>query len=424
MFQTISILLLFVLCPAAVLTAQAKTQDKPKPATGGLGEEEFARLHELRTGKAPKLHGTNLEVGGAKAYLSLPKTGKPTAAVLVIHEWWGLNDHIKHWSDRLAADGYAALAIDLYGGVVATTREDASSAMRNVDSEAAVKTLKAAHAFLASDPRVKAAKRACIGWCFGGGWSLRLAMAAPDLDAAVVYYGRLVTDAGQLAGIKAPILGVFGNQDRGIPPSSVDAFEKAMKKAGKILELRRYDANHAFANPSSARYDQANASRAWREVRAFLKRHLSADLVAGTLMLGDRKVAYTVPKSWKKGGARSMRLITFNAGKSECYVTMLGGTAGGVVQNINRWRQQMGQEALTEERIAALPRLAMLGKKAVMIQIAGAYRSFGGNNIKDAMMLGVICPLGDRTIFVKMIGKKSEMQARVGQFEWFCSSLK
>jgi len=400
------------------LSAQEKAQ------AAALTEEEFAKLHELRKGKAPKLHGTDLEVGGAKAYLSLPKHGKPTAAVLVIHEWWGLNDHIKHWSDRLAADGYAALAIDLYGGVIATTRDAASSAMGKVDPAAAIKTLKAAHAFLAADSRVQAKKRACIGWCFGGGWSLRLAMAAPDLDAAVVYYGRLVTDAKALAGIKAPILGVFGNQDRGIPPASVDAFAKAMKQADKSLVLHRYDANHAFANPSSARYDKANATKAWREVRAFLKQRLPEDVVGGTVMLGERKVAFAVPKSWKKGGDRPMRVLTFTTGKSECYVTMLGGPAGGVTANLDRWRQQMGQKTLTGKQIAELPRLAMLGKQAVMARIDGEYRGMSGAGIKDATMLGVICTLHTATIFVKMIGPKSEMQAHVGSFERFCRSMK
>ena len=89
--------------------------------------------------------------------------------------------------------------------------------MRKVDPEKALKTLKAAHAFLAG-PEIGAKQRACLGWCFGGGWSLQLAMAAPDLDAAVIYYGRLITDPKQLAGIGAPVLGMFGDRDSGIPP--------------------------------------------------------------------------------------------------------------------------------------------------------------------------------------------------------------
>lgn len=186
----------------------------------------------------------------------------------------GLNDHIRHWADRLAADGYAALAVDLYEGKVATTRDEAMEAMRAVDREKAVERLTAAHAFLKKDDRVKASKRASIGWCFGGGYSLQLAISAPDLDAAVIYYGRLVTDTEMLAPIKAHLLGVFGNRDTGIPPTAVDDFEKALKEAKVEATILRYDAEHAFANPSSARYDTKSAEDAWTKVRSFLKKRL------------------------------------------------------------------------------------------------------------------------------------------------------
>ncbi|MBI5850561.1 MAG: dienelactone hydrolase family protein [Planctomycetes bacterium] len=252
----------------------------PSPATMGwtgvLDESSFAALHDLRADAPPaRLSGEEIEIDGAKAYLALPADASaPLPAVLVIHEWWGLNDHVKHWTDRLAADGYAALAIDLYGGTVATTREEAATAMRAVDEAAARATLLAAHRFLARDPRVLARRRGVIGWCFGGGWSLQLALAAPDLDAAVVYYGRLVTDPAALRSIHAPVLGIFGTRDRGIPPASVDAFESAMRDADRACRVLRYDADHAFANPSGARYDQANAAAAWREVRGFLAARL------------------------------------------------------------------------------------------------------------------------------------------------------
>jgi len=273
--------LLLCLGLAAALPAQETKPEKPtsRPTgmswTGVLDEKTFASLHELKSGEAPALRGEDVEVGGATCYLARPeKPLKPSAAILVIHEWWGLNDHIKHWCDRLAADGYSALAVDLYGGKVATTREEASAAMQAVDPEAAREILAAAHRFLAQDPRVEAERRACIGWCFGGGWSLQHAITADDLDAAVVYYGRLETDPKVLESIDAPVLGVFGNQDRGIPPSAVDEFEKAMKAADNEVRILRYDANHAFANPSSARYDQENAKAAWTEVRKFLRKNL------------------------------------------------------------------------------------------------------------------------------------------------------
>jgi carboxymethylenebutenolidase len=247
----------------------------PMGNTGVLDEESFKALHELRDDRSPPPRGIEIELAGSRAYLSLPESSSPPLpAVVVIHEWWGLNDHIRHWTDRLAADGYAALAVDLYGGKVATTPEQAMEMMKAVDEAKVRKLLGAAHRFLAEDPRVKAPKRGVIGWCFGGGWSLQQAIMQPDLDAAVIYYGRLDTDPTVLAKIAAPVMGVFGNQDKGIPPEAVDEFAKAMKQAGESLELHRYDAPHGFANPSGAHYDAKAAEDAWGNVRAFFAEHL------------------------------------------------------------------------------------------------------------------------------------------------------
>lgn len=247
----------------------------PAPAHGELDEQAFAALHVLKQEAPPKPTGTMVQVGDARHYLALPKDRKaPLPAVVVIHEWYGLNDHIRHWADRLAAEGYAALAVDLYGGVVAKDSETAQAAMKAVDPAVAITTLRAAFAWLASDERVKATTRASLGWCFGGKWSLELACAEPALDACVVYYGRLVEDEAQLGRVKAPVLGVFGTRDRSIPDAVVSAFEARMTKLGKDCRVLRYDAEHAFANPSGARYDQTNAAAAWAEVRGFLRRHL------------------------------------------------------------------------------------------------------------------------------------------------------
>lgn len=242
--------------------------------TGVLDEATFKALHELKEGEAPKLVGKDLKLGEGKAYLSMPEGKGPFPGVVVIHEWWGLNAHVKHWADRLAADGYAALAVDMYGGEVAKTRDDAMRLMQSVDEKAGTAVIADALQFLKTHQGIKADRLAAIGWCFGGGWSLRAALRFGDLDAAVVYYGRLKTDPAQLKAIKASVLGVFGNQDRGIPPATVDSFEKGLKAAGVAHTIHRYDANHAFANPSSARYDARSASDAWSKVRAFLAQRL------------------------------------------------------------------------------------------------------------------------------------------------------
>jgi carboxymethylenebutenolidase len=266
-----------VLLAAAALRAQEQPPagDKPKIAEfGGLTEEEFKALHQLKDKAAPPPKGTMVDLGGARAYLSLPAGKPPFPAVIVIHEWWGLNGHIQHWADRLAADGYAALAVDLYEGKVAEKPEDASTYMRAVDETKSLATLKRAHAFLKDDPRVNASKRGCMGWCFGGHWTLRQAIATPDLDAAVMYYGRPVADVEQLKAIRAPLLGIFANRDKSITTEKVEEFEKALAAAGVKHRILRYDADHAFANPSGARYDEKAAASAWAEARTFLAERL------------------------------------------------------------------------------------------------------------------------------------------------------
>ena len=276
-------LFIFFLAAAGPLSAQ----DEKAPATrrgvvemtDQVGEEEFQKLHELKQGAAPRLLGEMVTTRAGAAYLSLPPEGlKPVAGVLVIHEWWGLNDHVKHWADRLAAEGYAALAVDLYDGKVATEPAQAMALMKaaSADQDGQLKLLNAGLDFLRDDRRCSVKKLASIGWCFGGGRSLEIALARPDLDAAVIYYGRLVTDPQALKSIKAKVLGIFALRDRGIPISAVAEFDRALDRAGVDHELHRYDADHAFANPSSARYEQGAAGSAWNYVRRFLRRTIGA----------------------------------------------------------------------------------------------------------------------------------------------------
>jgi carboxymethylenebutenolidase len=252
-------------------TTPTTPTDNVPASTGPLTEAQFKALHE-EPGAAPtNLKGQMIDLaGGGKAYLSLPAGAGPHPGIVVIHEWWGLNGHIEHWADRLASAGWAALAVDLYSGTVATSRDEAMAAMKAVDPTKAKATLKAAIDFLGSDARVSAKTRAVIGWCFGGGWSLQGALAFPELDGAIIYYGQLEMDPAKLAAIKAKVLGVFGNQDDGIPPAAVDKFDAALTEAKVVHEIYRYDAPHAFANPSNPKYDEKSASDAWGHVLAFL----------------------------------------------------------------------------------------------------------------------------------------------------------
>jgi carboxymethylenebutenolidase len=213
-----------------------------------------------------------------EGFLAAPVGQGPFPAVVVIHEWWGLNDQVKEEARRLAAEGYMALAVDLYRGRVAQDRDEAHELSRGLPEDRARRDLLAAFAYLAARPDVRPERIGSIGWCMGGGYSLQLALAEPRLAASVLYYGRLATDEAALAGLRAPVLGLFGEEDRGIPPESVRAFEGALHKLGKRVEVHIYPgAGHAFANSTRPSYREAAARDAWEKTRAFLARHLKGE---------------------------------------------------------------------------------------------------------------------------------------------------
>jgi len=156
-------------------------------------------------------------------YLASPNGVGKHPAVIVIHEWWGLNDWVKDQAQKFAAQGYMALAVDLYRGQVAKTPDEAHVLMRGLPDDRGLRDLQAAFAYLSSRPDVDATKIGSIGWCMGGGWSIKLAEDQPKLAAFVVNYGSLPTDKAIIAKINAPMLGNFGAEDKGIPPESVQA---------------------------------------------------------------------------------------------------------------------------------------------------------------------------------------------------------
>ncbi len=212
-------------------------------------------------------------VGG---FLAKPAgTGKHPGLVL-IHEWWGLNDWAKGKAKEFAAKGYVVLAVDLYRGQVTDDPDTAHQLMRGLPEDRATRDLKAAFAWLASRPDVDAARIGSVGWCMGGGYSLTLATVEPKLAAAAIYYGRLVTDDAVIKGIKAPLLGNFGENDRGIPPESVKAFEKQARTAGVSVDFKIYpNAGHAFAsNPTMQQHRPGAAGDADTRVNEFFARTL------------------------------------------------------------------------------------------------------------------------------------------------------
>ena len=206
-----------------------------------------------------------------KAALATPQ-GQAKGSILLVHEWWGLNDQIKSVASDFARQGYTALAVDLYHGQVADTRDGARSLMQSVDQNVATETLKLWVPWLRERSKT-GGKVATIGWCFGGGWSLNASLAAP-VDATIIYYGRVNKAADELATLKGPVLGHFATQDKWINKEMVSGFEAAMDAAGKSYTNYWYDAQHAFANPTSARYDAGDAALAWQRTTDFLKQQL------------------------------------------------------------------------------------------------------------------------------------------------------
>ncbi len=204
---------------------------------------------------------------------------EPLPAVIMIHEWWGLNDNIRMMADRLAAEGYIVLAVDLYGGRTAATPAEARNLMLSVveDPESANDNIRDAYKFVsdtAGAPRVGS-----LGWCFGGGWSLNTAQLFPDeLDASVIYYGQVTDDEDKLRPVNAAILGLFAAEDTGIKVASVESFGEALQRLRKQHEIHVYPGvGHAFANPTGTSYDARAADDAWRRTLEFLGAHLSVE---------------------------------------------------------------------------------------------------------------------------------------------------
>lgn len=209
--------------------------------------------------------------------LLTPDKDGPFPGIIVIHEWWGLDDWVKEQARALAREGYAALAVDLYRGKVTNKQEEAHQLMMGTPPDRAIRDLKAAYAYLQSRPEVKKDRTGVIGWCMGGRYALELATQEPGLAAVVAYYGAPPTDAAAIGRIKAPVLGNFGAEDKGPSPEQVRAFEKAMKAAGQTVDVKTYEgAGHAFANVNNpwGGYREAAAKDARARTIAFFNRHL------------------------------------------------------------------------------------------------------------------------------------------------------
>lgn len=191
--------------------------------------------------------------------------------LFVIHEWWGLNDYVKQEAEKLGKDlGVNVIALDLYDNVVTSTREDAAKAMQAVTTDRATAIVKGAYAYVGGNARVFT-----IGWCFGGGWSLQTTLiGGSQAVGCIMYYGQPEKDVDRLKKLNADVLGFFGNLDQYPSPQVVTEFADNMNKAGKKLYLNRYEATHAFANPSNPNFNKEATEDAYKKVLAFVKERM------------------------------------------------------------------------------------------------------------------------------------------------------
>lgn len=210
-----------------------------------------------------------------RGFLAIPEGKGPFPAIVVIQEWWGLNDWIKDNARRLAARGYVCLAPDLYRGKVATEMASARKLMMGLPPDRAMRDLKAAVDLLAKHESVNKEKIGVIGWCMGGAYALQASLADPRLKACVMCYGRVVTDPEKLAPLQAKVLGVFGKEDKGIPIAEVRKFAAALKKAGKQVEaINEYEAGHGFMREKNGpkenpEHRASEAKAAWQAIDRF-----------------------------------------------------------------------------------------------------------------------------------------------------------
>lgn len=230
----------------------------------------------LARAQAEKLEEVEIDIGGdaVRGVVAFPDADK-APAILIIHEWWGLNDQIKAVAAEFAKLGYVAFAVDLFNTEAVTTPDDAMLLVQGIDPEAATAKLVAAVEWLAGHER-GSGKVGTIGWCFGGGWALNASLATP-VDATVIFYGNVEKTAAELESLHGPVLGHFGTLDKFITRDMVERFETAMAEAGKspFLTVYWYDADHAFANPTGARYDADDARLAWDRTVEFLRAGLA-----------------------------------------------------------------------------------------------------------------------------------------------------
>jgi len=220
--------------------------------------------------------------GHVQGYLAEPASPAGKPGVVVIQEWWGLNDQIRGVADRYAEQGYRALVPDLYRGKSTVEAAEAEHLMTNLNfGDAAGQDVRGAVQFLKAGG---SARVGVTGFCMGGALTLLAAVHVPEVDAAVVFYGYPPLEYVDAARIKAPLMGHWATRDVPFPIAGVDALEARLRAAGVAFEFHRYEAQHAFFNETQVgagkllpviEYEPASAALAWQRTLTFFGRHLA-----------------------------------------------------------------------------------------------------------------------------------------------------
>ena len=233
----------------------------------------LADVFKGKTGLNVSTTTIDVDIEGVRlsGFLVQPVTPGKYPGIVMIHEWWGLNDQIKSMADITAREGYVVLAVDLFKGNVATTIESAQSNIRNNPNNETIPRMRTAVKYLRNMTNVDGSKIASLGWCYGGGQSFQLGVNE-DLKATVIYYGQVSTDTSVLAKMKQPVIGFFGVEDTSIPVKNVREFERILKSQGTNVNITVYEgAGHGFANPTNTQaFRKEQAIDAWTKTLAFL----------------------------------------------------------------------------------------------------------------------------------------------------------
>ena len=264
--KKLSIIVLFTALLLTGCNNQAKVTEtgieSPKTEVAAIGQNPY-----LETSAVEYFEGVT-------GYQAKPKNDRDYPGVVIIHEWWGLNNEIKAQAEMLAEEGFNVLAVDLYNGKIAKDPTEAAAFKDEVDLQTSIANMQAAVKFLEDD---NSPKIAALGWCFGGAKSLELALSGTELDASVIYYGNLNTNKDELAKIKWPVLGIFGEEDAVVPVAQVKEFNNLLNELEITNEVYIYPGvGHAFANPTNKDFAPEETADAWDKTLNFLRENLNS----------------------------------------------------------------------------------------------------------------------------------------------------